>query len=216
MLDDFIDSVIYQLWFLRSLLAVMLLLLVTLIAPAARAQSPAGFQWSAGPTVPLLVYDQGSADPLSIAPGAGLQVSLTHSILQRELGGRSWDLLDATLMLFGTRVSPAGGPEFGELSAAAGVCTLSSLVCLVGGYHLLGPTGAVKPVPFAGLALSFNVAFGPPPAPAPTIRSALPVPAPPPRGNTLYLGAVSVAGPVHIDPDDPILNNPASPSVATR
>lgn len=61
-------------------------------APPAPQASPSfwsGLDWAVGPTIPFMEVDFGNPHPLSIAPGAGVQVSLTHDALKMELFGKA-------------------------------------------------------------------------------------------------------------------------------
>ena len=156
------------------------MLSVLLLGVTAQA---AGFDWSTGPTIPFLRYDLGApSQPIQVAAGAGIQVSVTHDSLKASLGGKYWDLLDLNLSAFGTLVKPGAGPSFGSLSGAISLCTLSSLLCVGWGHDVIGPDQAFvgRSPGFIVLALSLNVALAPF-SPAFSGGSwALP------RGNTLY------------------------------
>lgn len=161
---------------------------------SARATAPAedilpptgsadGFDWSAGPSVPFLEFDFGNPHPASIAPGAGVQVSITHDALKKAFLGKSWDLLDLQLMAFGSVLSSSSGQQFGALSAAAALCTMSSLVCLGGGKHLVSTDQTFTHGGwFMVMSFSFNFALGPfsPPTGIRTGAGGLV------RANTLY------------------------------
>lgn len=136
---------------------------------------------SSGPTLPLMELRPGDLHPVSLAAGAGYQVSLTLPGLQKAIGGKAWDLLDLSLMAFGSDISSSSGATFGALSAAAGVCTLSSLLCVGGGHDIItsGSSGW-----FGLFAFSFNFGSSPSYAPA-GAKGAAGLP----RGNTLYFGA---------------------------
>jgi len=164
--------------------AVVVLALGLFLPSTARAQ---GFDWSVGPTLPFLAYELGgSATPVQVAPGAGLQVSVTHDALKVDLGGKAWDAVDLTGMAFGTLVTPASGQQFGELSAAVAVGFLSNLISVGVGKHLLAPDSAlVHGGYFVVLALNFNFAVAPtaPSGNALFDKASWHLP----RGNTLYL-----------------------------
>lgn len=153
---------------------------------AAPSTARAQVTYSVGPTIPLLQWQPGAAHPVQIAPGAGLQLSLTDARLQRELGGRTWDLLDVNLMAFGSLVRSDSGQQFGQFSAAVGLCTLSSAICLGAGHPLVTSDG----VPGGGkwfvlMAFSLNIGGV---EPSPALSAARDgAPAALPRGNTWYL-----------------------------
>lgn len=177
--SGFLNSVAFN----RKAVAFLLPLLAVgfLTASSARA---GGWDYAVGPTLPMLEYDIGSATPVQLAPGAGVQVSLTNEALQKPLFGKLYDLLDLDAMAFGSVVTAGSGQQFGALSVAGAVCTLSSLFCVGVGTHVLSGAQALAPGrPFLLLALSFNVAMTPT---APTSFDSarwgfL-------RGNTLYFG----------------------------
>jgi hypothetical protein len=142
---------------------VLAVLLVLGLASSARADGVVGgWDWSTGATVPFMEYDIGKPQPLQVAPGAGVQVSVTREEWKQGFAGRSWDLLDLTAMAFGSVVSSSSGQQFGTLSAALAVCTLSSLLCVGAGKHIISADNS-----FTGggwffvLALSVNVALTP-------------------------------------------------------
>ena len=144
--------------------------------------------YSVGPTIPLIQITPGDPHPVSIAPGAGVQLSLTMPQFQRAYFGKAWDMLDLELMAFGTLVNkPDSGQQFGVLSTAFSVCTLSSLVCLGAGKHMLDDGGVVsaKAGYFFLVSLGFNLALAPeaPPTGIATGAGGLA------RANTLYFGA---------------------------
>lgn len=137
---------------------------------------------SSGPTVPLMVVRPGNLHPVSLAPGAGVQVSFTTPELQRAVLGRAWDLLDVSFMAFGSAVSTKSGETFGALSVAAGLCTFSSLVCLGGGHDVVTAAG-LKPGWFGLFAFSLNIEIGPSSPPVGVEKGTLGMT----RGNHLYL-----------------------------
>ena len=163
----------------------LLVLLGSLLAPApAQAQ----ITWAAGPSVPLMLVEPGASHPVSIIPGAGLQLSFSDRRLTRAIGGKSWDMLDVTALAFGSLVKADSGAQFGQLSGALALCTMSSLVCIGGGKHLLTNDG-VEPGRtgwFLVFALSFNLAIAPqsPPVGLPSSVGASGLV----RANHLYLG----------------------------
>lgn len=186
LLDLAANSKVLNLVAMSPAKAAKLLVLVFGLAVLTPAPAQAaGFDWSAGPTVPLLQYSPGSAHPVSVAPGAGLQFSLTHDVFKRAVFGKSWDLLDLDLMAFGSVVTSSSGQQFGQLSAAAAVCTLSSLFCLGAGHGLIDSGGAVGGRWFLLFAFSFNFALAPSSPPAGVESGAAGLP----RANTLYFGA---------------------------
>jgi hypothetical protein len=139
---------------------------------------------SSGPTIPLMQVRPGNPHPVSLAPGAGYQLSLTLPQFQRAIGGRAWDLLDFNLMAFGSAVSSASGETFGALSVAAGLCSLSSLVCLGLGHDVATAPG-MRPGWFGLFALSINFAMAPEAPPVGVAQGAHGLT----RANTLYFGA---------------------------
>lgn len=156
---------------------------IGLLAPApARAES---VLVSSGPTLPLMEVRPGNPHPVSLAAGAGYQLGFTLPSLQRAFLGKGWDLLDLNLMAFGSALSSSSGSTFGVLSAAVGVCTLSSLVCIGGGHDLV--TGGGMSSGWFGLfALSINLDTAPTSPPTGIAKGAHGLV----RGNTLYLGAL--------------------------
>ena len=169
---------------LRRAVPVLLLGGALLFGAPARAQ----ITWAAGPSVPLMLVEPGAPHPVSIVPGAGLQLSFSDQRLTRAIGGKSWDMLDVTALAFGSLVKSDSGAQFGQLSAALAVCTMSSLVCLGGGKHLLTNDG-IEPGGkgwFIVFALSFNLAIAPqsPPVGIPSSAGASGLV----RANHLYLG----------------------------
>lgn len=162
----------------KALVAVLALGLALHSAPA-RAQVLV----SSGPTLPLMEVRPGNPHPIQLAPGAGYQLSLTLPQFQRAIMGKAWDLLDVNLMAFGTAVSSSSGATFGALSAAVGLCTLSSLLCLGGG-HDVATAGGAKPGWFGLFAFSFNIDTAPSAPPAGVKEGAQGLV----RGNTLFLG----------------------------
>lgn len=162
----------------------LLLLLVGVALPGTARAS--GLDWSTGPTLPFLEYDFGNPHPVQVAPGAGVQLSVTHDALKRAFLGKSWDLLDLQLSAFGSVVSAQSGQQFGAFSGAVGVGLFSSLVSINGGKHLLGADQSFTHGGwFMGLALNLNVALSLSAPPAGVENG----PAGMPRGNTLYLGS---------------------------
>jgi hypothetical protein len=166
--------------------AAALLILAGALLLAAPAPARAQVTYSVGPTLPLLQWSPGEPHPVQIAPGAGVQLSLTDARLQRVLAGRTWDLLDLNLMAFGSLVRSDSGQQFGQLSAALGVCTLSSALCLGAGHPLVTSEGAPGGGKwFVLMAFSFNIGLS---APARALAVAHEgAPAALPRGNTFYL-----------------------------
>lgn len=145
---------------LHLLMVVALVLTAVLWSRPAHAQ---GFGYSVGPTIPFLEVDPGNPNPISIAPGAGVQVALTHSMFSATFLGKTWNLLAVDAMAFGSVISGVSGQQFGAFSGAVAVCTLSSLVCVGGGKHLVSTGGAFTSGGwFAVLALSINFGLTPP------------------------------------------------------
>jgi hypothetical protein len=142
-----------------------------------------GLDYAVGPTIPMLEYDLGSAKQVQLAPGAGVQVSITHESLKRALFGKSWDLVALTGTAFGSKVAVSGGETFGALSVAGGLSFMSNLVMVGVGTHVLSDKAALAPGhPFLLFALNFNFAISPS-APAGSAKASLP------RANTIYFGA---------------------------
>ena len=143
--------------------------------------------WNLGPTVPFLLYMK-DQNAVSVAPGAGIQLSLTLPQLQRALLGRAWDLLDLTLMGFGSMLTRDDGQQFGALSVAGGFCTLSSLLCVIGGKQILDSGRGIVPGKngwLVGVALSVNFALAPQSPPTGVAHGAAGLS----RANTLFFGA---------------------------
>lgn len=161
----------------KSLKALVAAVAIGLFVPApAHAY---GLDWSTGPTVPFLEYDFGQSVPVQVVPGAGLQLSITHTALQRPFVGKYWDLVGLQLSAFGSVVRADSPASFGVLSAAASLCVMSSLVCGGVGRHLLGPDFVFQHGGWFGvLSLNINFAVG---AAAPTAKASLP------KANTMYL-----------------------------
>ena len=159
----------------------LLVALVLSVATPAMAQ----VTWQAGPTIPLLLVEPGTSHPVSIVPGAGLQLSFSMQQFQRAFWGKSYDLFDLDLMAFGSLVKADSGAQFGQLSVAVAACTMSGLFCLGGGKHLLtndagfeaGKTGW-----FVLFAFGFNFASSPESPPVGISQGAAGLE----RGNTIY------------------------------
>lgn len=137
---------------------------------------------STGPTLPLIQYRPGNPRPINLAPGAGVQVSLSDTGLQKAILGKAWDLVDLTFMAFGSAVSTNSGASFGALSVGAGVGFLSSLIVVGGGHDVVTGSGMASGW-FGLLSLNLNVALAPTAPPAGVMNG----PAGLPRANTLYL-----------------------------
>lgn len=166
-----------------KVLLVVLGLGMLLVSSPARAS---GIDWSAGPSVPFLEYDFHGAHPVSIAPGAGVQLSITHDSLKRAFFGKSWDLVDLQLAGFGSVLSKTSGEQFGALSAMVGVSFLSSLVSVGVGKHVLSADQSFTAGGwFLALALNFNFALSPQAPPTGIEQGAAGLP----RANTLYFGS---------------------------
>jgi hypothetical protein len=145
------------------------------------APARAAVTYQTGPTIPFVMYDVGSSgSPVQVLGGAGWQVSFSDSSLQKTLAGKSWDMLDLMAMAFGSRVTGQSGQTFGELSGGLGLCTMSSLVCLVGGKRIVdsvgGFTGSKGWFVGAAMSLNFGLSYIPQNGVAEDER----------RGNTLY------------------------------
>jgi len=160
---------------------VAIALAAALLAPG---KARADVTYQLGPTFPMVLVDLGAnPNPVQVLAGAGLQVSFSDTRLEGQFFGRTYDMFDLALMAFGTRVTSNSGQEFGELSGALGLCTLSSLVCLSVGKHLLDGGGGILPAGqgyFVGGHLSIN--FGLLPTKSAEGAAVL-------RGNTIYFGA---------------------------
>lgn len=158
-------------------------------APVAAVSTGNSVLWSVGPTIPFLLYTPGQKHPVSILSGAGMQLSFTLPQLQVAFFGRAWDMIDLTLMAFGSLVTRNDGQQFGALSAAVALCTMSSMLCI----------GPFKQIMDAGqgflpgkdgwgllFALSFNFAGSPTAPPMGVAQGAAGLR----RGNTLYFGGL--------------------------
>lgn len=165
--------------------AMLALIVLALGVLSTQAQAQA-LSYQVGPTIPFLSYEPGNPHPVSIAPGAGVQVSVTSEWFQRDIGGKRWDLLDLEGMAFGSVVSSDGGAQFGQLSVALGVCTMSSLFCVIGGKHVLSTGGAFASSGWF-LGLSFGVNFALSPSPEQRAASLKAGPPQPERANTITL-----------------------------
>jgi hypothetical protein len=139
-------------------------------APAAGpapATTPAVL-WSVGPTVPLFKLTFSDPHPVAIQAGAGLQLSVSLPQLQHLIAGKLWDMGSLELMAFGTIVAGDKSADFGALSVALAVCTMSNLICIGGGKDLVTATGLSpgKNGWFVVAAISFNIGLA---APAPRV-----------------------------------------------
>ena len=153
-----------------------------LVSSPARAQ----VDYSIGPTLPLILVEPGT-HPIQLAPGAGMQLTLTLDQLKKALGGKSWDLLDLQLMVFGSLLTNNAGDQMGAFSAAASLCTLSGTVCIGFGKHIIETQGGVlggKDGYFGVLSFSFAIALAPMAPPVGVSAGAAGLP----RANTLFLG----------------------------
>jgi hypothetical protein len=143
--------------------------------------------YSVGPSIPFLEWDVGNAHPISVAPGVGVQLSLSLEQLQLAIGGKAWDMLSLDLMVFGSLITNQDGQQMGALSAAAALCTMSSLVCIGGGKHIIETQGGILPGQegwFMLLSFSFNIALAPQSPPLGIAQGAAGLE----RANTIYLG----------------------------
>lgn len=121
---------------------------------------PWGLRASVGPSVALVVYTPGgTGEALQVGSGAGMQVSITHPKFEVVLGGQTWDGLSFTAVAYGRLVSPASRADFGEMTAGAGICFMSSAICAVG-MHTLISTGPARTGWSWGLSWSVNFAGG--------------------------------------------------------
>ena len=140
--------------------------------------------YAVGPTIPFLEFQPGIAHPVSVAPGAGVQLSLSLEQLQLAIGGKSWDMLSLDFMAFGSLVTGDNGSQFGALSAASALCTMSSLICLGGGKHVIESIGIPDGKTGWFFLLSFSINFGiaPQAPPMGVAQGAAGLP----RANTIY------------------------------
>jgi hypothetical protein len=150
--------------------------------------SPARAQvdYAVGPTLPLILVEPG-AHPVQLAPGAGVQLTLTLDQLKKAIGGKSWDMLDLQLMVFGSLLTNNAGDQMGAFSAAAALCTMSGLICIGGGKHIIETQGGVlggKEGYFGVLSFSFAFAIAPMAPPVGVAQGPVGLP----RANTLFLG----------------------------
>lgn len=149
-------------------LALALALAASPAAPAAPATEQSAaciwacLDWGIGPSVAAFEYIPGNPHPVQVAAGAGVQLSLTHDALKVAFAGLSWDMLALDLDLFGTKITGAGGQQFGALSAAGGVCTMSEVLCLLAGKPLVAADNSIISGGwFYLLSLNFNFSLGP-------------------------------------------------------
>jgi hypothetical protein len=168
------------------------------VQPAAPAVTPtpapvvgcSGIQclnYSVGPTIPFLEWDVGNVHPISVAPGAGVQLSLGLDQLQLAIGGKAWDMMSLDFMVFGSLVTNKDGQQMGALSGAAALCTMSSLVCIGGGKHIIETQGGILKGGdgwFMLMSFSFNIALAPKSPPLGIAQGAAGLQ----RANTIYLG----------------------------
>jgi len=140
-----------------------LALLVALALPVRAADvppptsPPEGLSLEVGPTLPMVVYPLGG-DQVEILPGAGVQASLSIPVFQKVLGGLRWNMLSPRVAVYGSLVKP-GPAVFGRVSIAAGLCTLSSLICLDFGGTPFATGEANSPLFFA-ISVSTNILLG--------------------------------------------------------
>jgi len=167
---------------MKNFLLAAIVALVTMFSSNAAAQ----VTWQTGPTIPLLLWEPGAEHPVSVVPGAGLQLSFSMQQFQRAFLGHAWDMFDLNVMAFGSLVTADSGQQFGQLSGAVAACTMSSLICLGGGKHILNNSGAIagKSGWFVVFALSVNFAASPESPPVGIAQGAAGLA----RGNTLFLG----------------------------
>ena len=113
-----------------------------------------------GPSIPFLEFDPGNTHPVSVVPGAGMQLNLSFDQLQFEFKNKNWDLFSLDLMAFGSLITNNSGQQMGALSVAAAGCVMSGLVCIGGGKHLLETQGgalAGRDGWFMLMAFTFNI-----------------------------------------------------------
>jgi hypothetical protein len=162
--------------------AALKVVLAALMASWALHATPcraSGFEWAVGPTTPVLGVEPGAIHPFQIAPGGGVQFSLTHEAFQKLLWGHTWDLLSVSALAFGQLVA-AGPAQFGAFSAGAMVTTMSSLIGVGAAWRLVTSDGqAASGKPIILMALSFNFGLSQP-------SQGLGVGMPELRGNTVY------------------------------
>ena len=163
---------------------ILVLALGLLVSSPARAQ----VTYAVGPTIPVLTLEPGQTHPVQVAPGVGLQLDLSLQQLTRAIGGKSWDLASLDGMVFGSVLNSGGPQQMGALSAALAVCTMSSLVCIGAGKHIVESQGGIlagKDGWFGVLAFTFAIALAPEAPPTGVANGAAGLP----RAGTLYLGA---------------------------
>lgn len=141
---------------MKMLIGAAILSMVSLCSIPAHAE----VTWNVGPSIPVLTWEPGAMKPVSVLPGAGFQLSISDTRLERVYFGKTWDMLNLDLMAFGSLVRDGAGAQFGSLSVGATACTMSNLVCLGGGKRVLLTDGSV-PVNgwFLLLAGSINFAL---------------------------------------------------------
>ena len=166
-------------------LLVLLVLGLGLSAAPARAS---GLDWSWGPSIQFLEFDFGNPQPIQVAPGAGVQASVTLDSLKFAAFGKSWDGVSLYGAAFGSLIKQGTAPQMGALSVVLGPCFLSSLACVGFGRHLLATDESLvsgNSAWLVSLSLNFNWAIGPE---APPVGIAAG-----PRGmvraNTIYFGS---------------------------
>ena len=166
-----------------KVLALVALGLGLLVSSPARAQ----VTYAVGPTIPILTLEPGQTHPVQVAPGVGLQLDLSLQQLTKAIGGKSWDLASLDGMVFGSIINSGGPQQMGALSAALAVCTMSSLVCIGAGKHIVESQGGIlagKDGWFGVLAFTFAIALAPEAPPVGITKGAVGLP----RAATLYLG----------------------------
>ena len=162
---------------------ILVLALGLLVSSPARAQ----VTYAVGPTIPILTLEPGQTHPVQVAPGVGLQLDLSLQQLTKAIGGKSWDLASLDGMVFGSIINSGGPQQMGALSAALAVCTMSSLVCIGAGKHIVESQGGIlagKDGWFGVLAFTFAIALAPEAPPVGITKGAVGLP----RAATLYLG----------------------------
>lgn len=141
--------------------------------------------FSSGPSLQLVEVSPSNPHPLQLAAGAGYSVALGEG--QVAIGGKQWDLLDVSLQVLGSVISPSGGPA-GALQVAPMLGTMNDMFAIG---PILTPYAADgsgflqggRPGTSWGIHLSFPIGLGPYAPPTGIEHGARGLP----RGGTLYL-----------------------------
>jgi hypothetical protein len=153
-------------------------LAAVLVAASAQAQVV-----SSGPSFSFMELRPGYAHPVTVAAGAGYQLSL--GFFQADVWGEMADLLDVGGTVYGTAISTPAGATAGSLSMALFVGSFNELFALGIGEDIIGAGGGVFNLPPYAVFM-FNplkLSFGAPPtvSGAPGVMAAR-------RWTTTYLG----------------------------